>query len=727
MTTEAETAELHANIAIAEANKAATAAVDVQNKVAIAETSANTAANHANTVGASVDGAEAANVASGLSAIESKNYRDLALLWGNADPNVIVEDQFYSARHYALLTINMLAVMQAELDAQIDNHIDNKAVTDAALDYLGFRLDTGLLSFDTTALEDAIDAVESNTTVQLEDKLNTVLYNSDKLGLANFAKSNDISVSNKIIDYLDEAGQIALQGMISGATNQTKLSYAGIIVDPDTGNITSAAGTAVATEFGVRVAAIEETIGSSVQPGLGTMQSKYTVKTDVNGHIAGFGLINTANTDVEDVGFSEFIINADSFKVSDSQSVISPFRVITDGGVVGGGVCISSTGVEIGGVTQEQCELTNGRWNGPGMYVQDAYILKATIGAVHVTDLLTVGSEIGNALNNLEGVLQGQIDGSITTHFLNGEPTLSNAPYTEWATDAIRNQHLGDLYYDNETGFAYRFKAITTSYGWGIITDSGIAAALLAGNNAQATADGKVVTFFQIAEPASEVSSLGDMWFDTDDGNKPHRYSGSAWQAVQDTGLKKLADDAQATADGKILSFFQDGQPSTAAGDVLSLGDLWFNTTNGDNTPYRYNGAVWSPAQDAGLKKLANDAQATADGKITTFYADDEPEDTTAYTLALGDLWIDTNDKNKLHRYDGGAWQSIQDTTVADNIYYGNTTKIDGGNIQANTLSLTAADVGIGTDSGANRIVITSDTIKVYNNNVLRVTLGNLN
>lgn len=399
MTTAAE----YAALAATEANIAATAAVNVQNKVAIAESSANLATNYANTVGASVTAAANSSTTAALKAIESENYRDLALLWGNADPNVVVEDNFYSARHYAQLTVGMLAVMQANLDTHSQEYINNKTVTDAALAYLGYRLDNGILVFDSTTVDGAISTLENNVNTNLALKINTSLYDSDKLELANFAKSKSIGTNNNVIDYLDEAGQIALQAMITSASNQTKLSYAGIIIDANTGNITSAAGTAAATEYGIRLAAVEETIGSSVQPGLGTIQAKYTIKTNANGHVAGFGLVNTANTDITSSGFSEFIVNADSFKVSSGTSSVAPFRVITDGGVTNGGVCVTNLGAETGGILQADCLATSGNtWFAPGMYVDNAYIMNLavasslTIGQVNAA-ISTNADPIGSA------------------------------------------------------------------------------------------------------------------------------------------------------------------------------------------------------------------------------------------------------------------------------------------------------------------------------------------
>lgn len=50
------------------------------------------------------------------------------------------------------------------------------------------------------------------------------------------------------------------------------------------------------------------------------------------------------------------------------------------------------------------------------------------------------------------------------------------------------------------------------------------------------------------------------------------------------------------------------------------------------------------------------EAQTTAEGKITTFY------ETSAPTAeGDGDLWVDTDDNNKLYRWNGSIWQSVRD------------------------------------------------------------------
>ena len=60
-----------------------------------------------------------------------------------------------------------------------------------------------------------------------------------------------------------------------------------------------------------------------------------------------------------------------------------------------------------------------------------------------------------NILNNfilsvLKGVsnTENQVDGKITTWFYNYEPTLNIVPASNWTTDALKNSHLGDLFYN---------------------------------------------------------------------------------------------------------------------------------------------------------------------------------------------------------------------------------------------------------------------------------------
>lgn len=55
-------------------------------------------------------------------------------------------------------------------------------------------------------------------------------------------------------------------------------------------------------------------------------------------------------------------------------------------------------------------------------------------------------------------------------------------------------------------------------------------------NTAQSTANGKNKSYRQPTAPTAGLVA-GDLWFDSDDGNKPYRYTGSAWVATEDTRI----------------------------------------------------------------------------------------------------------------------------------------------------------------------------------------------
>ena len=103
------------------------------------------------------------------------------------------------------------------------------------------------------------------------------------------------------------------------------------------------------------------------------------------------------------------------------------------------------------------------------------------------------------------------------------------------------------------------------------------------------------VVYYQNDAPTDPPNDLkeGDIWFDTNDGNKQYYYSGSAWISVQDTAIaaaQSAATAAQTTADGKNKVYRQTTMPTTGP---FAEGDLWFDTDD-DNKFYRYTSGAFS-------------------------------------------------------------------------------------------------------------------------------------
>lgn len=110
--------------------------------------------------------------------------------------------------------------------------------------------------------------------------------------------------------------------------------------------------------------------------------------------------------------------------------------------------------------------------------------------------------------------IQDQLDGNITSWFYNYDPTLDNEPAVNWTTTELKEQHLGDLFYNNDEGTAFRFVIDNNVYQWNQLTDDAAARALAIANAAQDTADSKRRVF--VVEPIPPYDA-GDIWWNNDE------------------------------------------------------------------------------------------------------------------------------------------------------------------------------------------------------------------
>lgn len=287
--------------------------------------------------------------------------------------------------------------------------------------------------------------------------------------------------------------------------------------------------------------------------------------------------------------------------------------------------------------------------------------------------------QVNNIIKNSQVIadLQNQVDGAIETWFYDGVPTLSNKPASDWKTDKDKNIHLGDLYYDNKTGKAYRFAKDGNTYKWTIITDTDIAKALSDAAKAQETADGKMKVFSTQPIPPYQ---LGDIWVNATyptDGSiykneilrcQTAKAKGSSFAIADWTKASKYTDDSALNTfkeeykndmasykeqlDEKVETWFYNYAPTTQnkpasdwTTDTLKsqhAGDLFYNTSKGYT--YRWTGTAWARIKDNDINTAmtaASKAQDTADGKRTVFTS----QPTVPYDE--GDLWASGGDDGK--------------------------------------------------------------------------------
>lgn len=158
-------------------------------------------------------------------------------------------------------------------------------------------------------------------------------------------------------------------------------------------------------------------------------------------------------------------------------------------------------------------------------------------------------SDYAETVTGSLGELQDQIDGQIETFYYDYEPTLQNKPASDWTSAAERKKHIGDLFFNKTTGYAYRFMQDGATWGWTLVQDTDITKAMKAAEDAQDTADHKRRVFVTKPQPPYDI---GDLWSQGEDEGgdiltctvsraKGASYVQSDWQK-----LNKYTDDTKA-------------------------------------------------------------------------------------------------------------------------------------------------------------------------------------
>jgi hypothetical protein len=358
--------------------------------------------------------------------------------------------------------------------------------------------------------------------------------------------------------------------------------------------------------------------------------------------------------------------------------------------------------------------------------------IKYKNGKINIKANLEIGSSIGDKdldqyikenagvdenkvldiINNSQVIidLQKQTDGAIETWFYEGVPTLDNLPAVDWTTGDLKKKHIGDLYYDQTTGYAYRFTKYNDDvnpYRWNRIKDNDIVAALDAASRAQITADGKMKVFYGETKPTNY--QVGDMWvnatlegkfnndiaravadnktsFNANDWVLASRYSEAIatiqkWTNEYETKFSNLVDEVKQQKDQSIVVWYYGYEPTvdnapanTWNTDELRsehIGDIFYDIKN--NHSYRWTGTTWIQIKDADFNEAMKAAKAAddkagaagdlADSKRRIFYSDTTPTE----PFDKGDLWIkQVGDKTETWVYNGTDWVKSDDKALND-------------------------------------------------------------
>lgn len=466
---------------------------------------------------------------------------------------------------------------------------------------------------------------------------------------------------------------------------------------------------------------------------LDTSSAYYIYARCSKANATGSWLITTTRYKVEDVaGYYMFLVGT----VSSPQTIPGTLEAVRSVSLTYGFSTVNGRHIKTGRIesTAGNCyfDLDNNQIGGVLQFVKS----DGTVG--NVADINTKADDakdyIDNTLPDILDGIQAQLDGQIEQFFYDYDPTDATEPTSTWiaedtrtGTNTEREKHLGDLFYNTDTGKVFRYvkirqfvpppsqggvPGIRWVYQWQQLSDEELEQALAIANDALDLAKTKRRIFTTTPYTPYEV---GDLWVQGSTGDimrcKTARatgnYSASDWEKASkytdDTALNNFVSGqfAQTIAnlgeqiDGKIETFFQATDPSISwaslADAMAHEGDLWYNTstkrlyrwvnTSADN--YSWEEITNKDAIDALAAAAA--AQDTADGKRRVFVATPYPP------YDVGDLWLTGGKTNgQLFRcVTARAAGSYRASDWAEAVYYDNTkTTIDGGIVTSGTVQL---------------------------------------
>lgn len=128
-------------------------------------------------------------------------------------------------------------------------------------------------------------------------------------------------------------------------------------------------------------------------------------------------------------------------------------------------------------------------------------------------ELIKIENELNNTISSLIINLNGLVDnqGEASLWFFFGTPSVSVEPESEWTTTELKDDHVGDLYYDKGTGRVYQY---LSDYTWVERQDARLIQAM-ALTNAVAEEERKIF-FSQPTPPYVNgdwwIKDNGDLW-----------------------------------------------------------------------------------------------------------------------------------------------------------------------------------------------------------------------
>lgn len=278
------------------------------------------------------------------------------------------------------------------------------------------------------------------------------------------------------------------------------------------------------------------------------------------------------------------------------------------------------------------------------------------IKAVKYTDDSALNDFIENEFSETIGEISNQIDGKAETWYQSTDPS------TAWTTTTLKNEHVGDIWYNTTSSVQKSYRWDGTSWQEMKTTPP---------DEVFDQIDGKAQIF--ISQPKPPYSA-GDLWFNSStsdiitcvtsrtsgsytasDWQKRNKYTDDSYAEQVQENLSSFSElvtgemnNMQVQIDGKIETYYYDYQPTltnmpasewtTNEEKTKHVGDLFYWKSKGFTYRFTPDGNTfkWQAIQDSNITEAlqqAANAQDTADSKRRVFYTTPSPP------YDVGDLW----------------------------------------------------------------------------------------
>ena len=232
--------------------------------------------------------------------------------------------------------------------------------------------------------------------------------------------------------------------------------------------------------------------------------------------------------------------------------------------------------------------------------------------------------------------LQNVADNAIESWRGSGVPTSENKPASDWTTPEEKKRHSGDLYYDKDTGKAYRWGSDDgVVYSWVLNQDTDITKALQDASNAQNAANAAQSTANSAVTAAGNAQQSADSAQSTADSAKtaatnaqnaadavqtdvdqlkidiPNTYATKASLETTAESITAQVESVSTTANSAVTAASKAQQTADAIN--VNLTKNYQTKENADNT---YATKASLSATSESLTTSITKAQQTADGAV---------------------------------------------------------------------------------------------------------------